>query len=194
MNYLNNGGKFFMRQALFWDLQGTLGGDAVASIELFEPYSYAKDAIKLAKDNGYANIVITNQSRIGKGTLSIEVYNQTIVKILNYFNSDEVLIDEILYCPHQNNDNCECKKPKTGLIQFCVKKYNLNIRDCFVIGDMGKNEIVMARNAGCKGVLVLTGGGERSLGEFRHTWKEYEADLIADNALEAVKAIIKKDN
>ena len=116
-----------MSKALFWDLQGTLGGDAVASLELFEPFSFSKDALKLAKDNGYKNIVITNQSRIGKGTLSVEAYNQTIVEILNYFNSDEVLIDEILCCPHQNSDNCECKKPKTGLIQLCVKKYNLNI-------------------------------------------------------------------
>ena len=49
-----------MNKAIFWDLQGTLGGDAVASIELFEPYPYAKDALKLAKDNGYRNIVITN--------------------------------------------------------------------------------------------------------------------------------------
>lgn len=55
-----------MGKALFWDLQGTLGGDAVASIELFEPYSFSKEALKLARDNGYNNIVITNQSRIGK--------------------------------------------------------------------------------------------------------------------------------
>ena len=49
-----------MNKAVFWDLQGTLGGDAVAGIELFEPYPFAKDALKLAKDNGYRNIVITN--------------------------------------------------------------------------------------------------------------------------------------
>lgn len=179
-----------MSKALFWDLQGTLGGDAVESLELFEPYSFSKEALKLARDNGYNNIVITNQSRIGKGTLPVEVYGQAVSRILNYFNSDEPLIDEILCCPHQNSDNCECKKPKTGLIQLCIKKYNLDIKDCLVIGDMGKNEIVMARNAGCKGVLVLTGGGKRSLNEFRHTWADYEADIIADNALEAIKAII----
>lgn len=183
-----------MSKALFWDLQGTLGGDAVASIELFEPYSFAKEALKLARDNGYNNIVITNQSRIGKGILSVEVYDQAVCRILNYFNSDELLIDEILCCPHQHSDNCECKKPKIGLIQLCIKKYNLNIKDCFVIGDMGKNEIVMARNAGCKGILVLTGGGKGSLDEFRYTWADYEADIIADNALEAVTAIIDKEN
>ncbi len=184
--------KLSIDKALFWDLQGTLGGDAVASIELFEPYSFSKEALKLAKDNGYRNIVITNQSRIGKGTLSVEVYNQEAERILNYFNSDEVLIDEIFCCPHQSSDHCECKKPKTGLIQLAVEKYKLDIKNCFVIGDMGKNEIVMAYNAGCKGVLVLTGGGKGSLDEFRHTWAGYEAHIIADNALQAVKEILKE--
>ena len=58
--------------------------------------------------------------------------------------------------------------PRQG-IGVCIEKYRLNIEDCFVIGDMGKDEIVMAHNAGCKGILVLTGGGNAILGEFRHT-------------------------
>lgn len=151
-----------MSKAIFWDLQGTLGGDAVATIELFEPYSFSKEALKLAKNNGYRNIVITNQSRIAKGTLSLEVYEREIKRILNDFNSEEVLIEEILCCPHQNSDNCQCKKPKTGLVQLAIEKYDLDTGKCFVIGDMGKNEIVMANNAGCKGILVLTGGGKEA--------------------------------
>ena len=86
--------------------------------------------------------------------------------------------------------NSNCKKPKTGLIQYSIQKYDLDIKSCFVVGDMGKNEIVMAHNAGCKGILVLTGGGKESLGIFRDTWRGYEADIIADNAFEAVKRII----
>ena len=179
-----------MDKAIFWDLQGTLGGDAVASIELFEPYSFAKDALKLAKDNGYRNIVITNQSRISKSTLLAEAYERESQRIIGYFNADEMLLEEILCCPHQSKDECNCKKPKTGLIQYSIQKYDLDIRHCFVVGDMGKNEIVMAHNAGCKGVLVLTGGGKDSLGIFRDTWGNYEADIIADNALEAVRKII----
>ena len=179
-----------MNKAIFWDLQGTLGGDAVASIELFEPYPFAKDALKLAKDNGYRNIVITNQSRISKGSLLPEVYEKESQRIIDYFNTDEVLLEEILCCPHQDKDGCNCKKPKTGLIQHSIQKYSLDMGSCFVVGDMGKNEIVMAHNAGCKGILVLTGGGKDSLGIFRDEWKDYEADIIAANALEAVKKII----
>lgn len=180
-----------MRKAIFWDLQGTLGGEAVADIDSFVPYEFSKDALSLAKDNGYMNIIITNQSKIAKGLVTFEAYEKTKNQTLEYFNSKRTLIDEFLCCPHQSSDNCSCKKPKTGLIQKCVKKYALDIGECFAIGDMGKNEIVMARNAGCGGVLVLTGGGIGSLYEFRHTWKDFEADIIAENALEAVKIIIK---
>ena len=179
-----------MNKAIFWDLQGTLGGDAVASIELFEPYPFAKEALKLAKENGYKNIVITNQSKISKGQLSVECYEREAKRITAYLNSNEVLLEEILCCPHQNSDKCKCKKPKTKFIQDSVGKYGLDINKCFVIGDMGMNEIIMAHNAGCKGVLVLTGGGKGSLGEFRDTWKDHEADIIAENALEAVKSIL----
>ena len=179
-----------MNKAVFWGLQGTLGGDAVASIEFFEPYPFAKDALKLAKENGYRNIVITNQSRISKGTLSAEVYEREARCILDYFNADEMLLEEILCCPHQSKDACDCKKPKIGLLLDSVRKYDLDIGSCFVVGDMGKNEIVMAHHAGCKGVLVLTGGGKDSLGIFRDTWRDHEADIVADNALDAVKKII----
>lgn len=179
------------RKALFWDLQGTLGGDATASIETFEPYPFSKAALKLAKENGFLNIIITNQSRIGKGLLTMETYQQEKKRIIDFFNAEERLIAAFLCCPHQSSDRCECKKPKTGLIRQCVETFGLKIAECFVIGDMGKNEIIMAHNAGCKGVLVLTGAGKGSLGAFRHTWAEHEADIIAENALAAVESIVK---
>lgn len=178
-----------MKKAIFWDLQGTLGGEATADIDTFEPYSFSKSALLLSKQNGFLNIVITNQSKISKGLVSPETYEKTKASILDHFNSEYLLIDDFLCCPHQNSDNCSCKKPKTGLIDYCVSKYDLDIADCYVIGDMGKNEIVMAHNAGCKGILVLTGGGKASLGEFRHTWTGHDADLIAENAYKAVKMI-----
>ena len=178
-----------MRKAIFYDLQGTLGGKATAIIDSFEPYPFSKEALALAKEKGYLNIIITNQSKIGKGILPLEVYLREHDRILSDFNSDEKLIDEFLFCPHQSSDNCNCKKPKTGLIDQCVEKYAIDLSKSYVIGDMGKNEIVLAHNAGCKGILVLTGGGRASLGEFRSTWADHETDMIADNVLEAIRMI-----
>ena len=178
-----------MAKAIFYDLQGTLGGEATADVNLFEPYPFAKEALALVKQKGYINVIITNQSRIGKGLLPLEVYEKTQERILRYFNSDGVLIDDFLFCPHTGADNCNCKKPKTGLIDQSAAKYGIDLSQSFVIGDMGKNEIVLAHNAGCKGILVLTGGGKDSLGKFRDTWKDHEADMVEENVLEAVRKL-----
>jgi len=180
-----------MNKAIFWDLQGTLGGDAIGSIENFVPYTFSKSALSLAKSKGYLNIIITNQSNIGKGTLPLEIYKREERRILDYFNSEKLLIDEFLCCPHQSKDNCNCKKPQIGLVTQSAEKYDIDVKSSFVIGDMGKNEIIMAHNAGCKGILVLTGGGKDSLGKFRDTWADHKADIIAKNALEAVQTTIK---
>ena len=59
---------------------------------------------------------------------------------------------------------------------------------------MGMNDIVMAKNAGATGVLVLTGVGKGSLNEYRYTWKGYEADYVAENILDAVHWIWSVDN
>lgn len=179
-----------MPTAIFWDLQGTLGGDATGDVTAFSPYPFAKEALKLARDHGFLNIVITNQSRIGRGLLSQADFDRARAAILAYFNAHEVLLHDFLCCPHQSSDHCSCKKPQTGLVDLCAARYQLHLPDCYVIGDMGKNEIILAHNAGCKGILVLTGGGKDSLGIFRSTWANHEADLIAENALEAVRALL----
>ena len=178
-----------MKKAIFYDLQGTLGGDATLSIEQFEPYHFSREALSLAKQKGFINIIITNQSKIGKGILTVEIYEREARRILNYFNQNENLIDDFLCCPHKSEDNCDCKKPRIGLIQKCIEKYSLDISSSYVIGDMGKNEIIMAHNAGCCGILVLTGGGKDSLGKFRSTWEGHEADIIAQDVLDAVRRI-----
>lgn len=178
-----------MKKAIFWDLQGTLGGTATGDVMEVDLYPFSAEAVKIAMQKGYLNIIITNQSKIGKGIVSYEDYKNTAKKLMRDFEKAGAVIDEFLVCPHTSKDDCNCKKPKTGLIDLCVEKYNLDISACYVIGDMGKNEIVMAHHAGCKGVLVLTGGGKGSLHEFRDTWAGYEAHMIAENALEAVKLL-----
>lgn len=175
-----------MNRAVFWDLQGTLGAEATGSIERFEPFPFAKEALALTRAAGYLNIVLTNQSRIGKGEMTMEQYRAQEARILRAFDG---LIDEMLCCPHTSADGCGCKKPKPGLVLRCAEKYALAPEECVVVGDMGKNEIVLAKNVGCMGILVRTGAGEGSLGAFRHTWAGYEADFIAENALAAAEMI-----
>lgn len=179
-------------KAVFLDLQGTLGGDGLGDIMDFEFYPYSIEAIKLLNDNNILAIVVTNQSHISKGLLTMTDFNNRVDILKSELSSKKAHIDAVYCCPHGRNDNCECKKPKTGMLVQAQKDFNIELSKSYVIGDMGAADMIMANKAGAKGILVRTGVGEGSLTEFRHTWSEIEPDYVADNVLEAVKWILKK--
>ena len=76
------------------------------------------------------------------------------------------------------------------MIDLAKKDFDIDINDSFVIGDMGVNDMILAKNVGAKGILVLTGAGASSLNEYRHLWQEVEPAFIAENFLEAVNFVI----
>ncbi len=177
-------------RAVFIDLQGTLGGDPLGHVGDFEFYPFSVEAIKLLNKNGILAIVLTNQSRIAKGDITMEEYNKKIMHIKEDIKELGAYIDEVYCCPHSKEDKCECKKPLNGMVKVAERDFNIEIEKSYVIGDMGMSDMLLANAIGAKGVLVLTGVGEGSLNEFRHTWKDVEPAYVADNVLEAVKWII----
>ncbi|NLJ25619.1 MAG: HAD hydrolase-like protein [Firmicutes bacterium] len=68
------------------------------------------------------------------------------------------------------DDDCDCKKPLPGLVERAVRDFGINVSESYVIGDMGAADMKLAETYGAKGILVLTGVGKGSVGEFRHTW------------------------
>jgi len=174
----------------FIDLQGTLGGDPLGHVGDFEFYPFSVETIKLLNKNGILAIVLTNQSRIAKGEITMEEYDQKIMHIKGYLKKQGAYIDQVYCCPHSREDKCECKKPLSGMAKVAEREFNIDLQKSYVIGDMGMSDMLLANAIGAKGVLVLTGVGQGSLNEFRHTWKDVEPAHVADNVLEAVKWII----
>ena len=117
-----------MKKAIFWDLQGTLGGEATGKIEEFEPFDFTLRALSMAREAGFLNIIVTNQSRIGRGEMTLETYKAHEGRILGLFGG---LVDEMLCCPHTGADGCDCKKPKPGLVFRCAEKYGLALEKCW---------------------------------------------------------------
>lgn len=177
-------------KAVFIDLQGTLGGEPLGDIMDFEFYPFAIEAVKLLNENNILAIVVTNQSHIAKGILTYEDFENKLEEIKLIIKDQGAHVDAVYCCPHGKEDKCACKKPLTGMLMQAKKDFNINIEESHVIGDMGMADMIMAKSAGAKGILVLTGVGEGSLTTFRHTWAEIEADYVADNVLKAVKWIL----
>lgn len=182
-----------MNKAIIWDLLGTLGGDSQTLINSdFVFFDKAVPALQKATENGYLNIVITNQSHISHDRMTLEEYNYSLQKLLNELENQGVKIAEVYTCPHARKDNCNCKKPLPLLVEKAIKKYDLDPKKCYVVGDSGKNDMLLAKNSGMKSVLVLTGEGVDSLTNKRSLWNEMEPTHIADDCLDAIEKIIFK--
>lgn len=165
-------------QAVFIDRDGTMGGDYYVEFpQDYYPYNGTREAFSLLKGNGFSPIVFTNQSCIARG------------KDRGYDFDEEfrdIGADDWFICPHDDKDNCNCRKPRTGLLEQAKRKYNLNMKDCYVIGDRW-SDMSAGGKMGCKLILVMTGRGNESLGCDREKWAEFEPVYIADNLYEASK-------
>jgi histidinol-phosphate phosphatase family protein len=105
------------KQAVFMDLQGTLGGEGEGDIRDFSFFPFSIDAIKLINQNNMLAIIITNQSRISKGYFTLAQYDDCVENLKAELEINNSFIDGIYCCPHGRNDNCNCKKPLPGLIE-----------------------------------------------------------------------------
>ena len=91
--------------------------------------------LKIIKDLGYDIIVLTNQNLIADGIISYKQYEDYNNKLISILEDNNISILKTYYCPHNDLDNCNCKKPKTGMIDLCLDEYNIDLTNSLYIGD-----------------------------------------------------------
>jgi D-glycero-D-manno-heptose 1,7-bisphosphate phosphatase len=156
-----------MNKAIFIDRDGTLIQE-VGYLKMLDDLRFtfrATEALHIFKELGYLNIVITNQSAVARGILSPKELKKIHQRMTALALEENGVIDDIFFCPHfaegrvsPYNVECECRKPKPGMIFSARDKHHLDLKECFVIGDKA-SDIELARNAGVPAALVLTGYG-----------------------------------
>lgn len=154
-----------MTSAIFLDRDGTIIKDNghIGDIKQVEFYPYTFECLRNLQDK-YSLFIITNQPGIAKGIIKkqqVENVNSYIYEILI---AEGIKINEIYYCPHQQNDNCKCRKPKTYFLIKAQKKYSLNLKKSFVIGDH-PSDVQLAINSGATGIYILKGHGKKHYSE-----------------------------
>jgi len=168
-------------EAVFVDRDGTVGPGEIDSPFDFLLFNFTLEAIKLIKSNRIPVYMFTNQACIARGkSHGFDFYKE----------SKEMLMDGIFLCPHDDEDNCDCRKPKTGLLLQAREKLNIDLSKSIVIGDRW-SDMVSGGICKCKLILVLTGRGEKTLQEERKLWFDYSPCFIAENLLDAAKWITK---
>ncbi|WDF52848.1 HAD family hydrolase [Paenibacillus sp. KACC 21273] len=181
------------RKAVFIDRDGTLGGTGRGMHpDEFIFYPGVPSAIKQLNDANLLVFIITNQARISRRLFSEIDLQRGMERLQRELNTYGAFFDDYFYCPHHENEGCDCRKPRPGLIRKAREEYpNINIEESYVIGDLGEADIKLGCTNSMKTILVLTGCGLKSMNENRHLWADYSPNHIANNLEEAIKIILK---
>ena len=106
---------------------------------------------------GYKIIIITNQSGISRGYYSQNDYQTLTSWMLKRFEDNSISILDVFHCPHEPNSNCECRKPKPGMLLDAKVKYKINMSSSWLIGDK-ETDIIAANNAGISNTIIVKSG------------------------------------
>ena len=145
-----------MTKAIFLDRDGVINQerkDYVKKLDEFIILDKTSDAINIIKNHGFLVIIITNQSPINRKLLSVETLNKIHEKLQSYLERYDTSFDGVYFCPHTPSENCECRKPKPGLIIQAVTDFKIDLSQSYMIGN-SETDLQAARNAGCNGILL----------------------------------------
>ncbi len=118
----------------------------------------ALSAIARLNQAGYKVVVATNQSGVGRGFFTMQTLNAIHQKMHLAAQAVGAEIDAVFFCPHMADENCDCRKPKPGMLQAIGKRFNVRLKDVPVVGD-SLRDLQAGYVVGCAPYLVLTGKG-----------------------------------
>lgn len=174
-----------INKAIFLDRDGTLNVD--------KGYKYKPEDLEIIPGvieglkkvwAKFSLIIVTNQSGIARGLFTENDYAEFKERMHRILMYNGIYITQEYFCPHLPEDNCNCRKPKTGMLEEAAKDFHLNLDKCWMIGDH-LSDIQAGKNAGCKTIHVLTG---------HITTPIKEADFAAGDMVEAANYILQYNN
>ena len=189
--------KKYTRPAIFMDRDGTLVRDAdlLHKVEDLELFPFSTSTIKKVNDSDFLAILVTNQPVVARNLCDITTIEVIHGKLETLLGKEGAFLNDILFCPHHPDRGypeenpifkieCNCRKPKTGLVEQAVMEYNIDIGLSWFIGDT-TTDIQTGINAGMQTILVRTGKGGKD-GKFHCA-----PDFVFDNLESAIDFILE---
>lgn len=184
-----------MRRAVFLDRDGTLIEESgyLDRLERLVFFPYSVDAVRQLNRAGLAAIVVSNQAGIARGIVEEPFVGEAHRAIAGRMASGGARIDAYYYCPHHPEAvleayrrQCDCRKPRPGLLEQAAAEWDLDLTRSFVVGDRW-HDLEAGQAVGARGVLVRTGHGRREEAAPLHA---VAPAAIADNLIAAVSWIL----
>jgi D-glycero-D-manno-heptose 1,7-bisphosphate phosphatase len=174
------------RHAVFLDRDGTIAEEVgyANHISRFDIFPFAAAAIRRLNEARIPVIVVTNQSGVARGFFPESLVKEIHEKMTAQLAAGGAHVDGVYYCPHVREQNCQCRKPLPGMLEQAAKEHGLELAGSTLVSDR-YDDISMAHDAGCRGILVLSGYGR---GE--HEWNRARWPRIPDHVVEDLAAAV----
>ena len=146
------------------DRDGVINFDSehyIKSPAEWRPIPGSIEAIARFNQNGFRVAVATNQSGIGRGLFDMATFNAINDKMMELVFRQGGRIDALFFCPHTAAEECECRKPRTGMLDEIAARFHTELKGVPAIGDSLK-DLQAAESVGAQPILVLTGKGAKT--------------------------------
>ncbi|TSE05543.1 MULTISPECIES: D-glycero-beta-D-manno-heptose 1,7-bisphosphate 7-phosphatase [Aquimarina] len=146
-------------KTVFIDRDGVINEEVkyLHKIQDFKFIDGALSSCKYLQSKGFHLILVTNQSGIGRGYYKMKDFNILNEWMLSKFDKQDINILDVFYCPHIPEDNCCCRKPKTGMFDEANKKYQIDKNNSWMIGDK-ESDIKAAHDFGIRNTILVESG------------------------------------
>ena len=179
-----------MHRAVFLDRDGVLienRADYVREWSHVTLLPWTVDALRELHAAGLKIVVVTNQSAVGRGLLSLETAREINKRLTKMIMENGGWIDAVYMCPHHPQDRCICRKPQPGLLLQAARELSLDLNSSWMVGDAW-SDILAGQSASLRGtIMVRTGRGESQLLEAQPI--DVSSFIVCDNLFGAYKAI-----
>jgi imidazoleglycerol-phosphate dehydratase/histidinol-phosphatase len=170
-------------KAVFLDRDGTIivepPDEQVDSLEKLEFIPGVIQGLRLLQERGYALVMVSNQDNLGSAEYPREKYDIVQGKMMCLLNGEGIQFNAVLICSHGAQENCGCRKPKTGLLDEFIRANNVDLSHSFVFGDR-ETDVQLALNIGCKSVRLTSD-------------ESTAADYLTENFMDGCRFIVRSD-
>jgi D-glycero-D-manno-heptose 1,7-bisphosphate phosphatase len=185
-----------MSKAVFLDRDGVINqkppeGDYITRWEDFHILPGVTEGVALLNRAGFTVIVVTNQRCIAKGLMTVVELENMHQKMTELLAESGAIVDGTLYCPHEIEPVCECRKPAPGMLLSAARLHGIDLSASWMIGD-SDIDIQAGVNAGCKTVRLIA-GDQASDNAQRVSTSTTHADITARSFLEAIRRIFEQE-
>lgn len=164
--------------AIFLDRDGVINENSAEHVRSWDDFQLIPNAIRTIcelTETGLPIFVVTNQAAVNRGLMSVETLNDIHSRMLSIITEAGGKITKVYFCPHDNNEKCNCRKPEPGMLLQAAEEFNIDLKQSFMVGDAW-TDIAAGRAVGAHGILLMTGRGRWNVAA---SWDKFGVDLSA---------------